>query len=137
MRKSDDRGQSLVEVALTVPLLLLVAIGLADFGRGYYYSISITNAAREAAAFAARDSDVTAAEVAQVACDETGLVPYGDPCPAQLAVTYSPAASADWDESVTVTVTYDVELISRYLVGRVIDTDELQVRATARFPRLR
>src|SRR3989440_7904213 len=43
------RGQALVETALLVPLLMLLVMGSADLGRVFYYSIAVTNAAREAA----------------------------------------------------------------------------------------
>jgi Flp pilus assembly protein TadG len=43
------RGQALVETALLIPLLMLLVMGSADLGRVFYYSIAVTNAAREAA----------------------------------------------------------------------------------------
>src|SRR5712691_10594139 len=42
-------GQSLVEMALLLPVLALLTFGLVDFGRAYYFQVSITNAAREGA----------------------------------------------------------------------------------------
>jgi Flp pilus assembly protein TadG len=43
------RGQAIVETALLLPLLMLLVMGSADLGRVFYYSIGVTNAAREAA----------------------------------------------------------------------------------------
>jgi len=43
------RGQAIVETALLVPVLMLLVMGSADLGRVFYYSIAVTNAAREAA----------------------------------------------------------------------------------------
>jgi hypothetical protein len=42
-------GQSLVEMAMVLPILAFLTFGLVDFGRGYYYQVSVTNAAREGA----------------------------------------------------------------------------------------
>jgi Flp pilus assembly protein TadG len=42
-------GQSLVEMAMVLPVLALLTFGLLDFGRSYYFQVSITNAAREGA----------------------------------------------------------------------------------------
>lgn len=39
----------MVETALLFPLLLLLTIGSADLGRVFYYSVGVTNAAREGA----------------------------------------------------------------------------------------
>jgi Flp pilus assembly protein TadG len=42
-------GQSLVEMAMVLPILAILTFGLVDFGRGYYFQVSVTNAAREGA----------------------------------------------------------------------------------------
>jgi hypothetical protein len=47
------RGQSLVEFALLLPLMLLLAIAVADFGRLFTSMIAIESAAREAADYGA------------------------------------------------------------------------------------
>jgi Flp pilus assembly protein TadG len=41
------RGQSLVEMALLLPILLVLVLGALEFGRLFYTKIVITNAARE------------------------------------------------------------------------------------------
>ncbi|HSN94298.1 MAG TPA: TadE family protein [Anaerolineaceae bacterium] len=43
------QGQSLVEMALLLPMLLVLVIGAIEFGRLFYTKIVITNAAREGA----------------------------------------------------------------------------------------
>ena len=53
-RDLKKRGQSLVEMALVLPILLLLVAAIADFGRAFNSYIVITNAAREGARFAAR-----------------------------------------------------------------------------------
>jgi len=45
-------GQSLVEFAIVLPLLVLILIGIFDLGRAFYSLITITNAAREGARYA-------------------------------------------------------------------------------------
>src|SRR5437879_4190886 len=45
----SKRGQAIVETALLLPILMLLVMGSADLGRVFYYSIAVTNAAREAA----------------------------------------------------------------------------------------
>jgi Flp pilus assembly protein TadG len=42
-------GQSLVEMAMVLPVLAFLTFGLLDFGRAYYFQVSVTNAAREGA----------------------------------------------------------------------------------------
>ena len=48
------RGQSLVELAISLPLLLLLMLGTIDLGRMFFDYIQLRNAAREGAAYGAR-----------------------------------------------------------------------------------
>lgn len=43
------KGQSIVEFALIVPILLLLIMGTLDFGRVFYVKIALQSAAREGA----------------------------------------------------------------------------------------
>ena len=52
-RDRRQRGQSLAEFALLLPLLLTILFGTIDIGRAFYTYVSLTNAAREAARYAA------------------------------------------------------------------------------------
>ncbi len=46
-----QRGQSMVELALVLPLLLLILLGIVDLGRVFNAYIAITNASREGALY--------------------------------------------------------------------------------------
>lgn len=50
------RGQTLVELALALPLLTSLLFGIIVFGTGVFYQQQVTNAAREAARYAALHS---------------------------------------------------------------------------------
>lgn len=47
-----DRGQSLVELAVVLPVLLLLVIGMVEFARAWMFQQVITNIAREGARLA-------------------------------------------------------------------------------------
>ena len=49
---TGERGTALLETALTLPLLLLVSVGIFEFGRAYQTWQVLTNAAREGARLA-------------------------------------------------------------------------------------
>jgi Flp pilus assembly protein TadG len=51
-RGRGERGAALLEMALTLPLLLLVCVGILEFGRAYQTWQVLTNAAREGARIA-------------------------------------------------------------------------------------
>ena len=60
--RRNERGAALIETAITIPIILLVAVGIFEFGRAYQTWQVLTNAAREGARVAIL-SDKTADEV--------------------------------------------------------------------------
>lgn len=48
----NEKGQTIVEFALVLPLILFVICGLIDFGWLFYNQLSLNNACREAARYA-------------------------------------------------------------------------------------
>lgn len=54
-----DSAQSLAECAVIIPLLCLLLFGLIDFGRAYYLSIEVTNAAYAGALYGSVNADDT------------------------------------------------------------------------------
>jgi len=51
--KNKERGQSLVEFAITLPVLILILSGLLDLGRAYYIYVALEEAVAEAALYLA------------------------------------------------------------------------------------
>lgn len=51
-RLKSERGAALLEAAITIPMLLLVSVGIFEFGRAYQTWQILTNAAREGARIA-------------------------------------------------------------------------------------
>ena len=49
--KFEHAGQELVEFAIILPLLLIIAFGVLDLGRAFHAVITITNVAREGARY--------------------------------------------------------------------------------------
>jgi len=46
-RRSEPRGQGLVELILVVPVLIIIVVGALDLGRVFFSVITVTNVARE------------------------------------------------------------------------------------------
>jgi Flp pilus assembly protein TadG len=63
-RLGSERGQAILEIAITLPLILLVCVSIFEFGRVYQTVQVLSNAAREGARVAilpeATPADVTA-----------------------------------------------------------------------------
>jgi Flp pilus assembly protein TadG len=77
-RQHSDAGGALVELALVLPVLVLVFVGTIDFGRVFYASQALTNAARAGAQYGAhtpaRSGDITGMRtVAEAASSSPGI----------------------------------------------------------------
>jgi Flp pilus assembly protein TadG len=45
--RRSKRGQSIVEAAITLPVVLILALGVIDIGRSFYYREAVTNSVRQ------------------------------------------------------------------------------------------
>jgi Flp pilus assembly protein TadG len=70
--RRSARGQSLVEAAVTLPLVLLLAHGVIDIGRAFFYREAVTNATRQALRVAVSPSQQATADSL---CASTGSGP--------------------------------------------------------------
>lgn len=65
----DEGGQAAVEFALVLPFLLVLIVGIVEFGRAWNEHQVITDAARETARAASLPGDITVADAKKVAYD--------------------------------------------------------------------
>jgi Flp pilus assembly protein TadG len=81
-----ERGASLVEFALMIPFLALLLLGVIDFGRAYYVSVEVNNAASTGALYGTQNyTDITGMQNAATgdAPDVSGIAAvatYGCEC---------------------------------------------------------
>jgi Flp pilus assembly protein TadG len=106
-RTTGERGQALLEVALTLPLLLIVAVGIFEFGRAYQTWQILTNAAREGARIAVlpgTNDDAVEARVHEYL--EAGLIPDPDGADVTIDRDTTIALGADTASASRVDVAY-------------------------------
>ena len=96
MRK-NNRGQAIVEFALILPVLVVMVMGLLEFGLFFHAHINVTVAAREAARIAALDTSATNQTITAAALTTM-------PATTNLTVTVSPPAPRVTGLPVTVSV---------------------------------
>lgn len=105
-RRSSERGAVAVEFALVLPVFILLVLGIVEFGRAFNIQVSLSEAARETARYAAiHSSDVgytpAAARSAGIAAAPSVHLVAGD-----INIGYSPGSACATDSNVVVTVTY-------------------------------
>ncbi len=119
--RRSRKGQSLVELALILPLLLMIVMGVIDFGRLFGSYIALQNASREGARFASLYSTtVTVDEIKARAISEAAATGYPGIRADQVLVE-PPSGWRDGD-AVTVRMIYPFQLLTTTIFGRSQDT---------------
>lgn len=128
MRKfllKDKKGQSVIEFALVLPILLLVLFGITEFGRAIMVTNVLNTASREGARLAAvsavGDSLAVRSRVVQVL--DAANVDAKD-----IIIQFSLP-----DKSVEVTVTSDFEVLSGGVLDPFVGTFELKGKTVMRY----
>lgn len=104
--KKREKGQALVEFVLVLPILLILLLGIVEFGQIYFSYILTQSASRDAARYGSVGA--TDAEIYQVVYDKTTALKQEN-----LSVTITPEPSQRTrGEQLSVEVNYDVVLIS-------------------------
>jgi Flp pilus assembly protein TadG len=128
MRKlflKDKKGQSIIEFAVILPILLMVLFGITEFGRAIMVTNVLNTASREGARLAAvssvSDSLSVRARVVEV-LDAANID--------AKAITIQFLVS---EKSVEVTVTTDFEVLSGGILDPFIGTFELKGKTVMRY----
>src|SRR5215472_11858248 len=96
---SRSRGQSLVELAISLPVLIVLIAGVLELGRGYAFAVETSDAARDAARYVAGKTATTNGPGLTAMCNlvvaDLSTVTTNVSCPTQ--VTHAPPFVAGVD----------------------------------------
>ncbi|MBP1949285.1 TadE/TadG family type IV pilus assembly protein [Virgibacillus litoralis] len=116
----SQKGQSLVETALILPILLLLVFGITDFGRIFHAYLTLDHAGREAARTAAigsADSVIEAKIIdATSSLDEDNL---------GIVITPGGEANRTSGSEVNITLTYPIDFLTP-VIGQIIEEFDLK-----------
>jgi Flp pilus assembly protein TadG len=118
----NERGTAMLETALILPIILLVSVGIFEFGRAYQMEQVLTNAAREGARVAVTPNATTSMVQSRVtAYLVSGQVP--NPDSASIVVTQNVSISLGGTATATgtrVTVNYPFSFMVLNPVARLV-----------------
>jgi len=108
----SENGQSLVEFALILPLLVLLLFGIVDFARIFHAYLTIDHAGREAArAASVGKDDVTVKNTALNDAASIHLLSGG--------VVISPSGTRTSGDDVSITITYPFTFLTP-VIGEIV-----------------
>lgn len=109
-------GQGLVEFALTLPILILILLGVLDLGRVYFATMTVTNAAREGARYGAANPCSSSCTAITTRAQNEAYGSIINPAQLNVATPTFPQGCAIGNP-IQVTVTYNFQLVTTYLFG--------------------
>jgi Flp pilus assembly protein TadG len=108
--RNRHRGAAIVELALLLPFLALMFVAAVDFGRVFYYYVTVTNCARSGALYGSID--------ASHAADTTGIQSAAKAEAPELSSALNVNSSTGTDSAgnsfVSVTVSYPFQTITNF-----------------------
>lgn len=132
LKLKGEKGQSTVEFALVLPILIVLLCGIIDFGWLYSCNITATNAAREAARYTAvhyydssTDDDQAQAE-SIVFSDAPQLPPYST----SVVLTSLDLDSNGIQESAQIKVTAPIPLLTG-MTATIIGKNSITITVTS------
>lgn len=103
----SERGQAMLETAIVLPIILLICVGIFEFGRVYQHVQVLTNAAREGARIAilptTTEADIRARVAAYI---EAGQLPANAEMTVAIDQNVTMPIGATTASASTVTVNY-------------------------------
>ena len=126
-RNKRERGQSLVEAALALPLVIMLMLGMLDLGRAFFILVELNDAADEGAVYAGIDhTDI--AGITTRASESASLVTISS---SDVTLTGPPANAVG--QPVTVTISISMSLFTPF-VSELVGGDEIVLSGRATHP---
>ncbi len=113
MVRRREKGQSVAELALLLPLLMLLLLGCLDLGRAYRVWIALASGTREGARYACLHPDAVSdiEDVTKTDILAEGLLE------SRIAVSLSTPEAAKTGHPIIVTASYSLPMVTGFLFG--------------------
>lgn len=125
----NQRGQTLVELALIIPILILVLMATLEFGRIFFTYLTVTHASREAARATVIYTGKDDAFIEQRVKDNASWLSAAD---LDVEITPTSASSRTTGVPLTVLVKYPVVLYTPVLKDVMTNPFTVQAHTTMR-----
>jgi Flp pilus assembly protein TadG len=126
-RRARQGGQALVELALVVPVILILLLGTIDLGRIFYSKIAVTDAAKEGALVASQGGSTSEVTTAVLTEAKGGFVEI---TAANVAATTCPDNPNGATPPVSVTAASPFHALTP-LVAAVLGGSDVMIGSTA------
>lgn len=105
-RSNREAGAVAVEFALILPIFLVLVLGIAEMGRAFNIQVSLSEAAREAARYAAIHNSASGYSHASAQAAGVAAAPSVGLSASNIGVTFSTGSTCTSSGNAVVTVSY-------------------------------
>ncbi|MBI4732264.1 MAG: pilus assembly protein [Chloroflexi bacterium] len=124
----SEKGQSLVEVAITLTVIIILLAGAFDLGTAFFYSVALRDAAQEGAVYGAINPTDTSGIEGRIRQSSSEPINFlSDPKLREPEITISGTACAGG--AITVTLIYDYQ-ISMPFLGSILNSQTIPLKAS-------
>lgn len=106
----SEKGQSMVETALILPIILLLLFGIVDFGRIFHAYLTLDHAGREGARLASIQSEDNVIKD-RITASVAGL----DDTKLTISIAPAGASTRPSGTDVTITLAYSIDFLTPFL----------------------
>lgn len=124
-----ERGQSLVELAISLTVILILLAGAVDFGMAYFSFAAMQDAAQEGALYGSINPTDEAGIITRVRNASSNPVDLSDVSLVDVNVTTDPDVDPCEGDEVTVSVVYDYPLAMPF-IGTFIGSQTITLTAS-------
>ncbi len=111
LKARDSRGQSMIEFALTLPIIVILFVVVVVFSFMLYAHVTMSHSAREGTRYIIGSPHASDAEVETYIKSKLGIL---DPTRAVIVIEPEPA-DRDPGENVTVQISYPFQIVNIYV----------------------
>ena len=127
--KQKERGQSMVELALTITFLMALLAGTIDLGRAFFTWLALRDAAQEGASYGSIEPADEAGLIARVRDNLEQVI--NDPATdTTVSVTITPAGQKCLGSTIRVDVTFPDFALGMPFLGTILGSQTIPIRAT-------
>ena len=122
----SERGQSLVEMAIALVILLLLVGGIVDLGRAFFTFMALRDAVQEGALYGSVNPTLTT-EIKNHVLDSSDMIPD---LVASDDITINVIGAACTGNGIQVTATYSDFPITMPFIGTILGSQTIPISAT-------
>jgi Flp pilus assembly protein TadG len=123
-----EKGQSLVELALTLLIILTLLAGAVDFGMAFFSYVALRDAAQEGALYGSLYPTDTNGIVSRIRQSSSAPVNLSDPSKVTISPPSTPQGACR-NRPIIITISYNYQL-SMPFIGAILDTYTIPLTAS-------